>query len=95
MASNQCIIDDKYCEAMGTFFKRQGERFEQMITEYTLALEMVRDTAIIKGDVHMVLNAYIEYVENMKGNIAAISNNAQDCVGKFLAKIDETDQYLF
>lgn len=95
MASNQCIIDDSYCVAMGNYFKRQGERLNQMIVDYVAALKTVRDTAIIDGDVHIVLDAYIDYAEKMKDKLDVISNNAQSHVTKFLTKVDETDQYLF
>ena len=95
MASNQCIIDDSYCVAMGNYFKRQGERLDQMIADYVAALKNVRDTAITNGDVHVVLDAYIDYAEKMKDKLGVISNNAQAHVTKFLAKVDETDQYLF
>lgn len=95
MASNQCIIDDSYCVAMGNYFKRQGERLDVMISDYVAALKTVRDTAITKGDVHVVLDAYIDYAEKMKDKIGAISNNAQAHVTKFQSKVDEADQYLF
>ena len=95
MASNQCIIDDSYCVAMGNYFKRQGERLDQMITDYVAALKTVRDTGITGGDVHVVLDAYIDYAEKMKGKLDVISNNAQANVTKFLTKVDESDQYLF
>ena len=95
MANNQCIIDDSYCVAMGNYFKRQGERLDQMISDYIAALENVRDTAIIKGSVNIVLDAYIDYAEKMKDKVGVISNNAQVHVTKFLTKVDEADQYLF
>ena len=95
MASNQCIIDDSYCVAMGNYFKRQGERLDQMITDYVAALKTVRDTGITKGDVHVVLDAYIDYAEKMKGKLDVVSNNAQAHVTKFLTKVDDADQYLF
>ena len=95
MASNQCIIDDSYCMAMGNYFKRQGERLDVMISDYVAALKMVRDTAITNGDVHVVLDAYIDYAEKMKDKIGSISNNALAHVTKFQSKVDEADQYLF
>ncbi len=95
MASNQCIIDDSYCVAMGNYFKRQGDRLDQMISDYVAALKTVRDTAITKGDVHAVLDAYVDYAEKMKDKVGVISNNAQAHVTKFLSKVDEADQYLF
>ena len=48
MANNQCIIDDSYCVAMGNYFKRQGERLDQMVDDYVAVLKTARNTAIIK-----------------------------------------------
>ena len=95
MANNQCIIDDSYCVAMGNYFKRQGERLDQMVDDYVAVLKTARNTAIIKGDVHIVLDAYIEYAEKMKDKIGIISDNAQAHVTKFLNNVDQADQYLF
>lgn len=95
MASNQCIIDDAYCVEMGNYFKRQGEHLDQMIIDYVATLKTVRDTAIIKGDVHEVLDTYITYAEKMKDKLGVISDNAQAQVTKFLTRVDEADQYLF
>lgn len=95
MASNQCIIDDAYCTAMGAYFKSQGNRLDQMVEDYIAVLKTIRDTGITKGDVHTVLEAYITYTEKMKTKIGMISENAQSQVNKFLVKVDEADQYLF
>lgn len=95
MASDQCIIDDSYCVAMGNYFKRQGERIDQMLLDYVAVLKTVRDVGITNGDVHIVLDAYINYAEKMKDKVGTISNNAQANVTKFLGKVDEADQYLF
>jgi len=95
MASNQCIIDDKYCEAMGTYFKRQGEKLDQMISDYLYVLQSIRDDAVMKGDIHEVLEGYVAYAEKMREKIGTISCNAQSQVLKFLTKVDEADQYLF
>jgi len=95
MASGQCIIDDSYCVEMGNYFKKQGERIDQMISDYIKELIKVRDSAITKGDVHDVLKDYIAYAETMKEKVGVISDNAQAIVTKFISKVDETDQYLF
>ena len=95
MASDQCIIDDAYCTAMGTYFKRQGERLDQMVEDYIAVLKTIRDTGVTKGDIHTVLEGYITYAEKMKAKIGTISENAQSLVNKFLTRVDETDQYLF
>lgn len=95
MASNQCIIDDAYCTAMGTYFKRQGDRLDQMVEDYIAVLKTIRDTGVTKGDIHTVLEGYITYAEKMKSKIGTISENAQSQVNKFLTRVDEADQYLF
>lgn len=95
MASNQCIIDDSYCVAMGNYFKRQGEQLDKMISDYIEVVKSVRDSAITKGSVHDTLTSYITYAEKMKGKIGTLSQNAQSQVGKFLSRVDDADQYLF
>lgn len=95
MANNQCIIDDAYCAAMGTYFKRQGDRLDQMVEEYIAVLKTIRDTGVTKGDIHTVLEGFITYAEKMKSKIGAISESTQSQVNKFLTRVDEADQYLF
>lgn len=95
MANNQCIIDDAYCIAMGNYFKQQGDRLDQMVADYVAALKTVRDTAILKGDVRTVLDGYISYAEKMKEKLGEISETGKAHVSKFLARVDEADQYLF
>ncbi len=95
MASNQCIIDDSYCTAMGTHFKKQGEHLDRMVSEYISELKTIRNTAILKGDVRKVLDDYIKYAEKMKEKIGNISQTAQAQVTKFLTQVDQADQYLF
>ena len=95
MATNQCVIDDTYCLSMGNYCKVQGERIEKMLEDYLAVLNTVRAGAIMKGQVHEVLDAYIEYAQKMKGNVGLLSQNAQAQITKFLNKVDETDQYLF
>ena len=95
MASNQCIIDDSYCTAMGAYFKRQGDQLDEMVTEYINVLKTIRRTAILKGEMRDTLEIYITYAEKMKGKIGEISATAQSQVAKFLSSVDEADQYLF
>lgn len=95
MASNQCIIDDEYCKSMGSYFKKQGEALDKMISDYIDVLETVKNTAIKDGDVAKALDSFIEYAKQMKGKIGVISNSAQVQVTNFLSKVDEADQYLF
>lgn len=95
MASDQCIIDDAYCTAMGSYFKRQGDRLDQMVDDYIDVLKNIKDTGITNGDIHTVLEGYITYAEKMKDKIGVISKNAQSHVNKFLTRVDEADQYLF
>lgn len=95
MASNELIVDDDYCKAMGVFFEKQGEELDQLVAEYISVLQDVKNKGIMGGDVSDVFGVYIEYVKkinNMFGKIS-ISNKTQ--IKYFLQRVDEEDKYLF
>lgn len=95
MASNELIIDDEYCKAMGTYFTKQGQQLDQMISDYVAILQDVRNKAIVSGDVAKALSAYISYAEKLKKQIGNISTSASNQINSFLTKVDAADQYLF
>ena len=95
MASNQCIIDDEYCTAMGEYFQKQGDELDKMVSEYIAALKSTREKAIISGDVAVALDSFITYAEKMRDQLGLISDNAKTQVSTFLSKVDDADQYLF
>ena len=51
MASNELIIDDDYCRAMGSYFTKQGEELDQLIVDYISILQDVKNKGITSGDV--------------------------------------------
>ncbi len=95
MASNELIIDDEYCRAMGSFFVSQGQQIDQIISEYVSILQDLRNRAIISGDVAKALTAYISYANKLNKQIGNISTTAKKQVDAFLSKVDAADQYLF
>ena len=95
MASNQCIIDDQYCIAMGKYFKDQGDQLDQMISDYIAVMEFVRMFGIRDGEVHDAMDEYVAHAKKLKDKFGDISQNAQSQVNKFLAQVDKADQYLF
>lgn len=95
MASNELIIDDDYCKSMGTYFTKQGQQLDQMISDYVTILQDVRNKAILSGDVATALSAYITYAEKLKQKIGNVSTNAGNQITTFLSKVDAADQYLF
>ena len=95
MASNQCIIDDEYCTAMGSYFQKQGETLDEMVSDYVAVLKTVRNKAIKKGEVADALDTFIGYAERLKNQIGTISQDAKNQVTRFLARVDTEDQYLF
>lgn len=95
MASNELIIDDDYCKAMGAYFVKQGEQMDKLVTDYVSILEEVKNKAIISGDVSKALNTYITYVKKMDKQIGCISTPAKTEIDNFLARVDSEDQYLF
>ena len=40
MASNELIIDDDYCNAMGEYFVKQGEEIDKLIMDYINILNL-------------------------------------------------------
>lgn len=46
MASNELIIDDDYCRAMGSYFTKQGEELDQLIVDYISILQDVKIRAL-------------------------------------------------
>lgn len=95
MASNNLIIDDDYCKAMGTYFAEQGKEMDELTSKYIKILQEVRIKAIISGEVSDALSAYIGYVQNLNKQMGNISTSIQTQIDKFLARIDSEDQYLF
>ena len=95
MANNQCIIDDKYCSEMGVYFNEQGKKLDWMVSDYIDVLIYARDKAIKSGEVHDVLNSYIEYAKKLKGKISEISGKTPALISEFLSQIDEADKFLF
>ena len=95
MASNELIIDDVFCRAMGAYFVKQGEQFDQLVAEYVSILEEVKNKAIISGDVSQALNSYITYVKKLDKIIGNLSMPIKIEIDRFLTRIDSEDQYLF
>ena len=95
MASNELIVDDEYCKAMGKYFVNQGEQLEKQINDYILILQDVKSKAIISGEVSDALSAYIEYVKRLNKKISNISTSTKSDIDNFLARIDSEDKYLF
>ncbi len=95
MASNELIIDDDYCKAMGTYFEQQGEAMDKLIADYITILKDVKSKGIVSGSVADALTAYISYVEKLNQKIGNISMSVQTQIRNFLARVDSEDQYLF
>lgn len=95
MATNELIVDDDYLKSMGTYFVKQGEQLDKLISEYISVLKEVKSKAIVSGDVATALNAYITYAEKLNKQIGNISTSAKKQIDNFVAKIDAADQYLF
>lgn len=95
MASNELIIDDEFCRAMGTYFTKQGQQFDQMIADYISILQDVRNKGIVSGDVATALSSYISYASKLKKQIGNISSDVNSKINSFLSRVDDADQYLF
>lgn len=95
MASNELIVDDDYCKAMGAYFEKQGKEIDKLISDYISIIEEVRNKGITSGNVSNALNSYIIYVKKLNKQIGNLSNSNKTQIDKFLAHVDELDRYLF
>ena len=95
MASNELIVDDDYCKAMGAYFEKQGKEIDKLISDYISIIEEVRNNGITSGNVSNALNSYIIYVKKLNKQIGNLSNSNKTQIDKFLAHVDELDRYLF
>lgn len=95
MASNELIIDDDYCRAMGDYFVKQGEQLDTLVSDYITILQDIENKAIISGDVSKALSIYIDYVKQLNKKVGAISEAIKTQIGSFLERVDSEDQYLF
>lgn len=95
MASNELIIDDDYCRAMGDFFVKQGAELDQMISDYISILQDLKNKGIVSGDVSKALNSYINYVKKLNKQIGVVSTSNKTQINNFLTKVDQEDKYLF
>lgn len=95
MASGELIIDDDYCRAMGRYFVQQGAQLDKSIAEYISILRDVKDKGIVSGQVSDALSSYIEYAQQLKGQMETISTSLNVQIDNFLKRIDSEDQYLF
>lgn len=95
MASNELIIDDEYCKAMGEYIVKQGEEIDQIVIDYISILQDVKNKGIISGDVSSALNSYISYVKKLNKKIGNLSTSINTQIDNFLARVDAEDKYLF
>lgn len=95
MASNDLIIDDKYCKTVADFCSEQGKKLDQIISKYVVILNSVADKGITKGSAHDILKMYISYAEKLKEQYGCFSEVAKSQIVSFNNKVDEADQYLF
>lgn len=95
MASNELIIDDDYCKAMGSYFEKQGQEIDQLVVDYISILQDVKNKGIISGDVADALNSYISYVTKLNKKVGNISTSTKKQIDNFLSRVDAEDKYLF
>lgn len=95
MASNELIIDDDYCRAMGYYFMKQGAELDQLIGDYISILQDVKNKGITSGEVSNALSSYINYVKKLHKKVGNISASAKSQIDNFLTRVDAEDKYLF
>ena len=95
MASQDLIIDDDFCEALGQYFVKKGEELDLKISDYIAVLQDLRKKGIVSGDVAAALSSFISYASILKKQIGSISSDTNKQISNFLSQIDAADKYLF
>lgn len=95
MASNDLIIDDRYCKTVADFCIDQSSVLEQLVSEYLRILNDVLQSGITAGSTHDVLKVYVSYAEKLRDQFNDFSETAKSQIVSFNQKIDAADQYLF
>ena len=95
MASNELIIDDDYCKAMGEYCQTQGKELDKIIKDYINILQNLKDKAITSGEGSNALNTYISHVRKLEGVLGGLSSPIKGEIIQFLSRVDGEDKYLF
>lgn len=89
------IIDDSYCTGMGSVLYRYGHQLNEKLVEYSDILHAMRTDSLKEGEVGEALDTFLEYVDQLKGELSSISATADDRADDFIASVDEADEDLY
>ena len=88
-------IDDVYCKTMGEYLKKEAQELDNFINDYICILKEIKCKAIITGKVANALDMYIACASRMQNQFGIRAYQTKNQIAKFLAKIDEADEYLY
>ena len=95
MAEKDLIIDDDSIQIIGNYFRTQGTALDDVVSKYLDYLTSARRSAIKSGSTAEALDDFIELAQEIKGEIASLSEIAGQYTVNFLKRIDEEDRFLY
>lgn len=93
--SGDLIISDEEIETYKSRMDAIGAQVESEFAEFVAQLQRVCDYAITVGNVHDNLQAFVNSLEKMKGQLVLFTGTVSQCSSEFLSTIDELDANLY
>lgn len=88
------LCDDTMAE-LATYFNTRGSGINDKLDAYLNCMYALRDEGILEGNVHDGLVTYIQYAEELKGQMVEISEMISSKLTEFVEDIDEIDQFIY
>ena len=99
MASSELVIDENYCQAIGSFYKQQEEAMDNLLSAYLSVLNDVKNGGIISGDASDQLSSFLFRIERVRKiwtqSGMMLSECTQKMIAQFLSKVDAEDDFIF
>lgn len=88
-------IDDDYIHSQAKLIAEWTGDLQQGIDKYINILNNIQKYAIMEGATSDALAGFKEYVENLKGIIKEMGEEAKGMCLAFLSEVDKEDSYLY
>lgn len=95
MATNDLIVDDEYCKAMGDYFVRVGKDLDGIILDYINILQDVYKAGVKSGEIHLALRIFLMTVRQLKNKTGQTSDQIHADIDTFVNAIDKLDKFKF
>lgn len=89
------IVADKDYTTVKRMIKNYCVVLESLMDEYRKCIIKLAEEAVVSGEIHEALVAYISYVKKLNGKFTEVGNTFKNCCYNFVDEIDYIDDYLY